>query len=326
MNKAPVHVAVGVINDEQGRILISKRPQHVHQGGLWEFPGGKVEAGEIIQHALVRELHEELGLSHPVCEPLISISHQYEDKHVLLDVWKVTHFQGLAHGREGQDVRWVDQCQLTQYTFPAANLPIIKALQLPRFYAILEGHDKTQVRQRLAILLHSGIQLLQVRLKMMAVPPDEAFFREIIQCCHDRNIRLMLNSAWMDKIQASVSGLHLTSQHLNQLETRPSRYTWVSASCHSEREIEKAERIGVDFVVLAPVKTTASHPDAQPLGWPLFANIVRNARLPVYALGGVEKLDLSHALKSGAQGIAGIRSFVAEPVGGNSIDANVSLR
>lgn len=125
-----VHVAVGVIVDRQQQILISRRHDDAHQGGLWEFPGGKVEAGEPVTEALARELKEELGIECPDSgmQALIEIHHDYSDKHVLLDVWWVRDFKGEARGLEGQPLSWVAPDALADHAFPAANAPIIDAV------------------------------------------------------------------------------------------------------------------------------------------------------------------------------------------------------
>jgi len=128
-----VHVAVAVITNGDGHILIAKRPDHVHQGGLWEFPGGKVEANESLEAALERELFEELGIELLACQPLLEIHHDYSDKQVFLDVWSVTAFSGEAYGREQQAVRWVAPGSLFEYEFPEANQPILSVL-LSRTY------------------------------------------------------------------------------------------------------------------------------------------------------------------------------------------------
>lgn len=126
---ARVHVAVGVIQNQQGLILIAKRPTHLHQGGKWEFPGGKVEQGESTTQALIRELHEEVGLIVENSTPLMQISHNYSDKRVLLDIHKVTEFSGAAVGLEGQEIQWVSRANLSQYQFPVANQAIVTKLQ-----------------------------------------------------------------------------------------------------------------------------------------------------------------------------------------------------
>lgn len=123
-----VHVAVAVITNSDGDILIAKRPDDVHQGGLWEFPGGKVEIDESLEAALKRELYEELGIELQSCQPLLEIHHDYPDKQVFLDVWSVTSFSGQAYGREQQPIRWVALEALKEYDFPEANQPILQAL------------------------------------------------------------------------------------------------------------------------------------------------------------------------------------------------------
>ncbi|MGS0682447.1 8-oxo-dGTP diphosphatase MutT [Shewanella sp. 125m-7] len=120
-----IHVAVGVIQDSTKRILLAKRPEHLHQGGKWEFPGGKVEDAETTSQALIRELKEEVNLDVISTEPMMEIHHDYGDKQVFLDIHWVTHFSGEAQGLEGQQVRWVDKEKLTQYEFPEANKAIL---------------------------------------------------------------------------------------------------------------------------------------------------------------------------------------------------------
>ena len=124
----PLHVAVGVVLDEAGRVLITRRAHDSHQGGLWEFPGGKVERGESLPAALARELREELGIEIGRCNRLLEVRHDYGDKQVLLDVHVVWDFAGDAAGLENQPLLWVAPAELANYAFPAANLPIIEAI------------------------------------------------------------------------------------------------------------------------------------------------------------------------------------------------------
>ncbi|MDH5358375.1 MAG: 8-oxo-dGTP diphosphatase MutT [Gammaproteobacteria bacterium] len=124
-----VHVAVAVIVNNDREVLIALRQAHQHQGGFWEFPGGKVEQSETVFDALKRETAEELDLKITKASSLLQVSHQYADKAVLLDVWMVTEFDGQAKGREGQPLRWCAIDALQVDDFPAANVAIIKALQ-----------------------------------------------------------------------------------------------------------------------------------------------------------------------------------------------------
>ncbi|ATC85134.1 MULTISPECIES: 8-oxo-dGTP diphosphatase MutT [Pseudoalteromonas] len=122
-----VHVAVGVIK-KNNAIFICKRADEQHQGGLWEFPGGKVEAGESVFVALKRELTEEVGLTIHSSSQLMVIEHDYGDKCVKLDVHVVSNFSGEAHGAEGQPSEWVAISELENYDFPEANAEIIEKI------------------------------------------------------------------------------------------------------------------------------------------------------------------------------------------------------
>ncbi|RLA53446.1 MAG: 8-oxo-dGTP diphosphatase MutT [Gammaproteobacteria bacterium] len=124
-----VHVAVGVILDQDRNILLTRRAPQSHQGGLWEFPGGKVETGESLELALTRELREELGIVIGRSSALLEVRHDYTDKAVLLDVHVVWEFTGEARGLEGQPLAWVAAEELAQYPFPAANVPIVDAVR-----------------------------------------------------------------------------------------------------------------------------------------------------------------------------------------------------
>ena len=124
-----VHVAVAVIVNIQQEVLLALRQSHQHQGGLWEFPGGKVESGEAVYDALVRETQEELGITITQATPLLQIHHDYADKSVLLDVWQVSDYNGLPTGQEGQRLCWHPISKLNPDDFPAANVAIIKAIK-----------------------------------------------------------------------------------------------------------------------------------------------------------------------------------------------------
>ncbi len=128
-----IEVAVAVMLSEEQKVLTSWRQPHQHQGGLWEFPGGKREAEETMLEALKREVHEELGVKVEQAEPFVRIDHDYGDKQVSLDVWLVSRFSGEPSGREGQPLRWQRVEELQAEEFPAANLAIIEALKQATF-------------------------------------------------------------------------------------------------------------------------------------------------------------------------------------------------
>lgn len=309
----PLHVAVGVIKNDDGHVLISFRHKSSHQGSLWEFPGGKVELGETVEQALARELKEELGILVEASVPLIKIKHQYTDLEVLLDVRTVTLFSGEAHGVEGQEVKWIDPNQLTNHKFPEANYPIITATRLPSEYAILNGAEIDVLLKDLNTILNNGVKLIQARVKGLSGEGVISFFKRAVPLCKENGACLLVNSAVKSADKVNLSGIHLTTTDLLALKQRPARYDWVSASCHNLNELKHAEQIGVDFVVLAPVLPTKTHPGAEPLEWKRFKEIIDRVNLPVFALGGMTEADKQVAQEAGAQGIAGITAFLTEP-------------
>ncbi len=121
-------VAAAIMSECGQHVFIAKRNVGAHQGGLWEFPGGKKEACESAQLALCRELEEEIAIKVIASQSLIKLSHDYGDKLVELDVYKVTEFSGVPMGAEGQETRWVQLNELNNFEFPAANQAIIQAL------------------------------------------------------------------------------------------------------------------------------------------------------------------------------------------------------
>ncbi len=339
-----VHVAVAVIVNTNNEVCISLRHKDSHQGGLWEFPGGKVEQGETIEQALVREIREELNIEIKQLHPLITINHSYDDKAVCLHVCKVISYQGEVTGLEGQQVKWLPVSQLSADDFPAANLPVIKAVQLPDRYLITgKFTDSDDFIYKLKNALDSGIKLIQLRLKdnVIIAPPSwlsakyrpsldikekgmkensregisqlQFLLEQSAELCKQAEANLMLNlsAGYLDMIdlsQIEFAGFHADSKTLNTLSQRPEGNLF-SASCHNMDELLMAIKLNSDFVVLSPVQKTASHPDMQAMGWSQFSNLIENIAVPAYALGGVSENDLETAWQHGAQGIAAISAL-----------------
>ncbi len=306
----PLHVVAAVIRGADGRIFLAKRPQHISQGGKWEFPGGKVEAGESREAALARELQEEIGIHVTQASPLIQIRHQYIEHLVYLDVWEVTGFTGEAYGKEGQATQWVAAADLSQFDFPAANQAIITAAQLPKTYLITpEPTDKAPFLANIEQALQSGIQLVQFRAKSLKADDYLGLAREVIALAHSYHAKLILNTppVWVD----TADGLHVNSAQLMTIKQRPFylQDKYFSAACHNLVELKQAEQVACDFMLLSPVQTTASHPDSASLGWSQFQEFSQQVNQPIYALGGLQQSDLAIARMHGAQGIAAIRGL-----------------
>ena len=308
----PIQVVAAAIEDELGRILITKRHDHSHQGGLWEFPGGKLEPGETPLQGLERELREELDILPLRAEPLIRITHHYSDRSVVLDVHRVTAFSGQPRGMEGQPLAWRLPEAMEPGAFPAADRPVITALRLPGLYLVsgADPHQTDQFLERLEASLQQGLKLMQLRAHELS---DEAY-RELLQAalaiCHRHGARLLINrpgdpSGWLGQ----ADGIHLNRHQLMKLTQRPIDSGWIGASCHNPQELNRAETLGLDYALLSPVRKTLSHPEAQALGWGQFAAWVELTNLPVYALGGMDPSMLAEARAHGAQGVAGIGGF-----------------
>lgn len=307
-----LHVVAAVIRGADGRILLARRPVEKSQGGKWEFPGGKVEAGETALQALSRELQEEIGITPLQAIPLIQVRHVYVERPVFLDVWEVAQFSGEPYGREGQPLGWFTADELPSLDFPAANYPIVNAVRLPSEYLITpEPTEQTQFLQQLEIALQAGVRLVQFRAKTLEAPAYLRLATAVIDLVQAAGGKVLLNSP--PQMLATADGLHLTSQ---QLQAAPQRQAlglgagqWLSAACHSVEELQQAAAIGVDFAVLSPVLPTLSHPEAATLGWEAFAAAVAAVNFPVYALGGLAREHTLIARVHGGQGIAAIRGL-----------------
>jgi len=314
-----IHVAAAALVDTEGRVLLARRHDDSHQGGLWEFPGGKLEERESIADGLRRELLEELGIEVISHRPLIRITHHYPDRSVLLDVHRVDAWRGDPHGREGQPLAWVPVASLRDYPMPAADVPIVTALQLPSRYLITPPRLDGVARflDALRSSLAAGIQLVQLRLFDLSDADLTAIGREACALCHAHRARVLLNGPGgvLDAIDAD--GLHLSSRQLHACRSRPvAPGRLLAASCHSPEDLAHAAQIGADFALLSPVLPTRSHPDAEPLGWERFAAWVDDAPIPVFALGGMHAGLVETAWQHGAQGIAGIRGLWADESAG----------
>lgn len=125
-----VLVVAAALIDAQGRILIAQRPAHKSLGGLWEFPGGKVEPGESPEQALVRELEEELAVQveADALDPFAFASHTYEDFNLLMPLYALKHWQGTPIAREAQALAWAKPEALRDYAMPPADLPLVEKL------------------------------------------------------------------------------------------------------------------------------------------------------------------------------------------------------
>lgn len=310
---ASIHVVAGVLHDATGRVLIAQRPPGKHLAGLWEFPGGKCEADEAPVDALARELREEIGIVVESARPLIAIPHRYPEQDVLLDVWHVSAWSGKPHPHEGQALAWVDVGVLDRVPMPPADRPAITALRLPDRCLVTPDLAPGATDDLLAGIERAcrrGVRMVQLRLPRWPRGDLAQAARAARELCATHAARLLLNGDYRLAMVLGTDGAHLPARIARDLAERPiPPDRWLGVSCHDAAELLHAVRIGADFATLSPVFPTPTHPQATPLGWDGFADLVAHCPIPVYALGGVEAEDIDAAQMAGAQGIAGIRAF-----------------
>jgi 8-oxo-dGTP diphosphatase len=181
---------------------------------------------------------------------------------------------------------------------------------LPSEYAILNSGKGVNLLSNLNTILDSGVTLIQARIKTLNAKLVSQFLEQALPLCRQKGAYLLINSAVDHVGQTNIDGIHLTSKDLLASKQRPVEYQWVAASCHNLKELKHAEKIEVDFVVLAPVLATTTHPDVDPIGWKKFEQLTNETNRPVFALGGLQKKDKKTAQQAGAQGISGISMFL----------------
>lgn len=306
-----VQVAVAILQKANGEFLLASRPQGKGWAGWWEFPGGKIEQGEAPEHALTRELQEELGVTPTAIQPWITrrydypATHDAEAKTVLLHFFFVTAWQGDVKPLEGQTLAWQPPQHVQVSPVLPANAPIMQALALPNIYAIsnLAEMGKSEFIRAFKQALDQGLQLIQIREKQLSAEALKSLVDDVLNITSSYGTKVMLNAEIELADRLGVHGVHLNSLALMQCQRKPEGLM-VAASCHDTLQLAHAEQLGLDFVVLSPVLNTQSHPNATTLGWSRFKEMVLNYSLPVYALGGMLPEHLSMALSCGGRGIA----------------------
>ena len=303
-----VEVAAAVIFNERGEFLLAQRPAGKAYAGYWEFPGGKVEAGESAADALRRELHEELGIDAVAAYPWLTRDFDYSHAAVRLRFFRVLKWSGEPHGKERQQFAWQSIRNIAVAPLLPANGPILRALELPSVYGITCAGElgRDAFTARLEQSLRHGLRLIQVREKLFTDDRLRAFSSEVVAVGRAGGALVIVNGPVDIAARANADGVHLTAAQLMTATHRPGG-NWCGASCHNGAELARAGELGLDFVVLGPVKATPSHPDAIPLGWPEFGRLIRDHPLPVYALGGLRVTDLVPAWDCGAHGVAMVR-------------------
>lgn len=337
-----VEVAAAVLQKSDASFLLAQRPSNKIWAGYWEFPGGKIEPGETPYHALVRELHEELGIEVQAATPWLTRVFTYPHATVRLHFFRVTEWSGELHPHEGQVFSWqsilnVNSIQETSASsFPRmhgngvvfgitvspilpANEPILRALSLSTVYAISNVQElgEQEFMRLLKIALQNGLRLVQLREKNYSREALRELALKMLAMMRQHGARLIINADIELAQEIGADGVQLTGTQLSELSERPA-VEWCAASCHSVEELRRAEELGCDLALLSPVLPTQSHPGAPHFGWEKFAEMVAGATIPVYALGGMAPSDMLIAQQHGAHGIALLRQAWPEDSSGSS--------
>ncbi len=312
MTRQITEVAVAVFIKPDGSFLLSSRPAGKPYPGYWEFPGGKIEAGESVLQAMKRELTEELNVSITKASPWFTFKMVYTHATVRLHCWRVSEWHGEMRGLEGQQFEWQRLAAITVTPTLPGCVPIFNALALPEIYAITDAAEMgvAAYMNKLERALENGLKLIQVREKNMSSENRLQFADQVVKCAHAFGAKVLVNSDVAMAREIGADGVHLTATRLRECVSRPD-FDLVAASTHSREEIEHAAELKLDFVVLGAVKITPTHPGQAALGWKRFREIVNAAPLPVYALGGLSSADLIDAMAYGAHGVAMQRGLPA---------------
>lgn len=312
--RAVTEVAAAVLLRGAGsqlEFLLAQRPPGKVYAGYWEFPGGKVEAGETPREALLRELQEELGIDAGDPTPWLTREFDYPHAFVRLHFFRITRWRGTIAPIEHSGFAWcrADAPPSVSPVLPA-NTPILAALALPTVCAITcaELNGVEEELERLERALENGLRLVQVRDKTLPPEVREQFAQRVLAAARRGGARVLINGDAALAERLGADGVHLPAAALRAATVRPA-LPLVGASCHDDEELRLASALGADFALLGPVLPTATHAGAAPLGWDGFARLAVGRPLPVFALGGMRSGLLDEAKAHGAHGIALMRGW-----------------
>jgi 8-oxo-dGTP diphosphatase len=295
-----VEVAAAVIQRPDGAFLLAQRPSGKVYAGYWEFPGGKAEPGEPVARALVRELHEELGIDVETAYPWLTRVFTYPHATVRLRFFRVLSWKNEPHPREDQAIAWQHLGDSMVSPMLPANAPVLASLALPAEYAVTDATrwGSKLMLDKLERRLQQGLKLLQVREPGLGAEALRLFSEQAIARARRYGCKVLVKAP-----HPGADGVHVTAVELMKLKQKPATGL-VAASCHTREELERAMQLELDFAVVGPVKEKA---DRVPLGWERFAALVRGSTIPVYAIGGLTRADMEDAWRAGAHGVAMIR-------------------
>jgi 8-oxo-dGTP diphosphatase len=248
MGKLITDVAVAIVRNTSGHVLVAERTARQIAPGFWELPGGKIEPGETAAQAAARELAEETGLVAESLQPFMAYDHAFPTKRVRLQMFSVPAWHGTPHGREGQRLAWIDPAAPSVAPILPSNRRVMAALALPPKLRIIELGAPNPALQAHAAL-SAGIKLLQLREHRLAPDQRVSLARQICLLARDFDARVLVAGSPQETARAGAAGLHSDAATLRITASRPPVLLW-SVSCQNADDLVLAEKLGADLAVI----------------------------------------------------------------------------
>lgn len=269
MGRPAIDVAVAVVRNAAGHVLLAERTARQLGAGFWELPGGKIEPGETPALAAARELREETGLIAGELQPLMAYDHAFPTKRVRLHIFHASTWQGTATGREGQRLAWTDPASPGVAPILPSNHRVLTALGLPPRMAIIDL-DVAAPLVPFHAALSSGARLLQVRGDRLAPDQRVSLARRVCQLAHAAGARVLLAASPQEAARAGATGLHSNAASFRAMMARPPVRLW-SVSCFDAADVARAEALGADLAMIGGPHEGAAFRLPAPAGLPLYA-------------------------------------------------------
>src|SRR5688572_10165581 len=285
---AEIHVIAGALRDGQGRVLIAQRPRGRHMAGRWEFPGGKLGFGEDSYSGLKRELAEELGITVREARPLIRLRYEYPDRHVMIEAWQVTAYEGEPKALDSQALNWVRPDELPRHDLLEADRAIVTALRLPRLARVISCANE------LAALNGSAAQTL-----LWQAPPGDSLSLETVRAARSAGHRVFAFGSDLDAVRdaalSGCDGVVLPWQGQSLHVDRDGAFL-IGVHCEDADTAHEAVEEGAHFLVVAP--------EAGPMGQEEVEALCETIGLPVFAGWYPDASRLERVQLAGAHGCA----------------------
>jgi 8-oxo-dGTP diphosphatase len=294
-----VDVAVCVVRDAGGRVLLAERTGRQRSAGFWELPGGKIDAGETPQQAAARELEEETGIHARSLAPWMTYEHAFATRRVRIHFFRVHDWWGTPLGREGQRLVWVDPSAPGVAPILASNERAMRGLALPPLWAQTHSAPgEAQVAHALDAL-RAGARAIVVRASQGTPDQRVAGASRISALARSFGAHVVLEGTALEARRAGASGIYTGSRNLGRISSRPPVPVWI-ASCHDAAGVARAAALGADAAIVSPICAGSS---GLPVGWDGLRRIASSAVIPIYARGGIVPSQLKVAQQAGAMGI-----------------------